>query len=204
METKIFDWKNKINDEELAQVIETINNNGLVIFPTDTVYGLACNCFSKEAINKIFEIKKRDKGKPINLLTNSVEKIHMVTDNISEKELKLIKKYMPGALTIIFNKNNMTPDILTSGLKTIGVRIPNNEIALKILEKIEYPLATTSANLSGEDAGTEIDNFKNIFNGKVDIIIDGGESDLKKASTIIRVEDDKIITLREGNIKITD
>lgn len=204
METKIFDWKNKINDEELEQVIEVIKNNGLVIFPTDTVYGLACNCFSMEAINKIFEIKKRDKGKPINVLTNSVEKISMVTDNISEKELKLIKEYMPGALTIVFNKNDKTPDILTSGLKTIGVRIPNNEIALKILENIEYPLATTSANLSGEDAGIEIDNFKNIFNGKVDIIIDGGESNLKIASTIIRVEEDNIITLREGNLKITD
>ena len=111
---------------------------------------------------------------------------------------------MPGALTIIFDKNEKVPDELTSGLKTIGVRIPNHEIALKILEKIDFPLATTSANLSGEEAGISFDDVISTFNGKVDVIIDGGVSPIQIASTIVRVEDDTINILRNGSIKLSD
>lgn len=203
MPTKIFNWKNKINTSEVDEVVKVLDNDGLIIFPTDTVYGLACNCFSEKAIDKIFEIKNRIKNKPINVLTNSVDKINMVVDKINEKEEKLIEKYMPGSLTIIFNKNKSTPNNLTANLNTIGVRIPNNEIALKILESVNYPLATTSANISGEEAGIELKDFMNEFNEKVDIIIDGGLTKLQVASTIVRVENDKINILREGTTKIS-
>lgn len=203
MTTKIFDWKQEIDKDELKEVIETLNNNGLIIFPTDTVYGLACNCFNAQAIEKIFEIKDRIKNKPINVLTDSVDKIKLVVDKISEKEKELIDKYMPGSLTIIFNKNDKTPSNLTANLNTIGVRIPDEKIALKILSSIDYPLAVTSANLSGEEAGTEINDFIDYFNGKVDIIIDGGPTKLKLASTIVRVENENIKVLREGTTKIS-
>ena len=200
----IYNWEEEIDEKELDEIINILDNDGLIIFPTDTVYGLACNCFSEKAINKIFDIKKRAKYKPINVLTDSYDKILKVVDKINPKEEKIIKKYMPGALTIILDKKKTVPDILTASLPTIGVRIPNNKIALEILKRVDYPLATTSANISGKEAGIKINDFINEFDGKVDAIIDGGETEIKKASTIVRVEENHIDVIREGTVKIEE
>lgn len=171
---KIFDWKENINKKELEEVIEVLKNDGIIIFPTDTVYGIGGNCFSEKAIRKIFKDKSRPEQKPINVLTNNIEKIKKVAKNISKKEKEIINKYMPGAVTIILDKKEEVPNILTAGLDTIGVRIPNNKIALEILRKFENPLATTSVNISGDLPGLEIQDFIEEFKDKVDIIIDGG------------------------------
>ncbi len=201
--SKIFDWKENIKEEELQEVEETLKNGGIVIFPTDTVYGIGCNCFSKKAIKRIFDVKSRPEKKPINVLTDKVEKIENVTKNIKKEEKEIINKYMPGAVTIVLDKKEDVPDILTSGLDTIGVRIPNNKIALEILKKFENPLATTSVNISGNLPGLEINDFIKEFENKVDIIIDGGKTKIGVASTIVRVdENSEINILREGNIKL--
>lgn len=201
--SKIFDWKENIKEEELQEVEETLKNGGIVIFPTDTVYGIGCNCFSKKAIKRIFDVKSRSERKPINVLTDKVEKIENVTKNIKKEEKEIINKYMPGAVTIVLDKKEDVPDILTSGLDTIGVRIPNNKIALEILKKFENPLATTSVNISGNLPGLEINDFIKDFENKVDIIIDGGKTKIGVASTIVRVdENSEINILREGNIKL--
>lgn len=205
MKTKYFDWKNNVDESELNKIKEILDNDGVIIFPTDTVYGIACNCFSEKAIKKIFDIKKRPENKPINVLSNNLDKIKLVSKNINEKEEFLIDKYMPGALTIILDKNEKVSDILTAGLDTIGVRIPKNNISLRILENVSYPLATTSANISGDSAGIKITDFLKEFDGVVDAIIDGGETDLKVASTIVRVEsDNKLKIIREGTLKIKE
>lgn len=205
MKTKYFDWKNNVDESELNKIKEILDNDGVIIFPTDTVYGIACNCFSEKAIKKVFDIKKRPENKPINVLSNSLDKIKLVSRNINEKEEFLINKYMPGALTIILDKNEKVSDILTAGLDTIGVRIPKNNISLRILENVSYPLATTSANISGDSAGIKITDFLKEFDGVVDAIIDGGETDLKVASTIVRVEsDNKLKIIREGTLKIKE
>lgn len=205
MKTKYFDWKNNVDESELNKIKEILDNDGVIIFPTDTVYGIACNCFSEKAIKKVFDIKKRPENKPINVLSNNLDKIKLVSKNISEKEKFLIDKYMPGALTIILDKNEKVSDILTAGLDTIGVRIPKNNISLRILENVSYPLATTSANISGDSAGIKISDFLKEFDGVVDAIIDGGETDLKVASTIVRVESgNKLKIIREGTLKIKE
>lgn len=205
MKTKYFDWKNNVDESELNKIKEILDNDGVIIFPTDTVYGIACNCFSEKSIKKVFDIKKRPENKPINVLSNNLDKIKLVSKNISEKEKFLIDKYMPGALTIILDKNEKVSDILTAGLDTIGVRIPKNNISLRILENVSYPLATTSANISGDSAGIKITDFLKEFDGVVDAIIDGGETDLKVASTIVRVEsDNKLKIIREGTLKIKE
>lgn len=205
MKTKYFDWKNNVDESELNKIKEILDNDGVIIFPTDTVYGIACNCFSEKAIKKVFDIKKRPENKPINVLSNNLDKIKLVSKNINEKEEFLINKYMPGALTIILDKNEKVSDILTAGLDTIGVRIPKNNISLRILENVSYPLATTSANISGDSAGIKITDFLKEFDGVVDAIIDGGETDLKVASTIVRVEsDNKLKIIREGTLKIKE
>lgn len=192
----------ELTKENLEKINNVLNNDGIIIFPTDTVYGIGCNCYSEKALKKLFSFKNRPLSKPINVLTDSFEKIELVAENINSKEQELINKYLPGDLTIILNKKENVPDLLTANLKTIGVRIPNHPIALEILKKYRYPLATTSVNLSGESPGIEVPDFIEEFKDKVDIIVDGGKSPIGVASTIVRVENEKINILREGNLKV--
>ncbi len=192
----------ELTKENLEEIKKILDQDGIIIFPTDTVYGIGCNCYSIEGLRKLYSFKNRPLSKPINVLTNSYEKIETVAKNINEKEQELINKYLPGDLTIILDKKETVPDLLTASLPTIGVRIPNDEIALKILENYPYPLATTSVNLAGESPGIEVSDFIEEFKDKVDIIVDGGKSPIGVASTIVRVENNEIKVLREGNLKI--
>lgn len=192
---------NSINDSVLNEIKDVLDNDGLIIFPTDTVYGIACNSFSDAAIKKLFLAKNRSFDKPIGVLTNSIEKIDKIANNINDLERELVDKYFPGNLTIIFDKKNNVSNLLTANKNTIGIRIPDNEIALQILRSYKYPLATTSVNLAGKKEGTEINDFIDEFKDKVDIIIDGGKTN-EIPSTIVRVENNKINILREGSLKI--
>ena len=192
---------NYIDNKVLKEIINVLDNDGLIIFPTDTVYGIACNAFSDKALHNLYMAKNRSYDKPISVLVDSISKLNLVVDNINDLEKELINKYFPGNLTIIFNKKDSISDILTANKKTVGVRIPNHEIALKILSTYPYPLAVTSANISGNTTGTEIKDFIDDFKDKVDIIIDGGKLN-NIPSTIVRVEGIEIIVLREGNLKI--
>ena len=201
---KVFYWKNKIRESELNEVKKVLKEGGIVAFPTDTVYGLACDCFNKKSIEKLYQIKERPSYKPINVLTDSVEKMYKVVDSINNKELELISKYMPGDLTLILNKNEKVPSILTAGIDTIGVRIPDNKIALAILKSFKNPLAVTSANKSGKTSGLEVADFIDVLNNQIDIIIDGGKTPIGVSSTIVKVKEDKIKILRQGNLEIEE
>lgn len=192
---------NSVNEDILKEIVDVLDNDGLIIFPTDTVYGIACNSFSEEAIKKLFIAKNRSFDKPISVLTDSIDKIENIVKNINSKERELINKYFPGNLTIIFDKKDNVSNILTANNDTIGVRIPDNEIALNILRNYKYPLATTSVNIAGKKDGTEINDFLDDFKDKVDIIIDGGKTN-EIPSTIVRVINDEIKVLRQGVLEI--
>ncbi len=192
----------ELNKDNLKEIIEVLDNDGVIIFPTDTVYGIGCNPFSIKALNKLFEFKQRDYTKPINVLTDSIDKIKLVSTNISSKEMEIMNKYFPSDLTIILNKKDNVPDILTANLNTIGVRIPNSDIALTILKEYKYPIATTSVNISGEKPSLEVKDFYDDFKDKVDIIVEGGKSKIGIPSTIIKIENNNVNVLRQGNLKV--
>ncbi len=162
----------EVNEKILNEIVDVLNKDELIIFPTDTVYGIACNSFSETAIKKLYLAKNRSFDKPICVLTDNITKINLVSNNISITEKELINKYFPGNLTIILDKNENVSDLLTAGKETIGVRIPDNKIALSILEKYPYPLATTSVNLAGKKEGTKVDDFIDEFRDKVSVIIE--------------------------------
>ena len=202
-DSKILNWEEEILDEEVQEIKEVLDNDGIIIMPSDTVYIMACSCFSESAIDKIYEIKKRAKYKPINVLTNSIEKINKVVKNINKKEQELIDKYMPGLLTIIFDKRETVPNILTGGLDTIGVRIPKDARILSVLKAVDYPLAITGANISGKHKNLKIEDVIKDFDGEVDIIIDGGPINSPQSSTIVKVENNgELKVIREGSIRI--
>ena len=196
---KIIKNLTKNNLEEIKRILQ---NKGIIIFPTDTVYGIGCDCFQEEAIQKIFNIKKRNNNNPLCVLTDSVEKINKVTKSIKPKEKDLMEKYFPGDLTIIMDKNETVPAILTANLDTIGVRIPNHKIALEILKHYPNPIATTSVNIAGNSPGIEVADFLEEFGEKVDLIIDGGKTPIGLPSTIVKVEDNSLKIIREGHLKV--
>lgn len=183
--------------EEPAQIIK---NGGIVVFPTETVYGIGANALNAEAVKKIYEIKKRPLSKPITLLVNSIDMIERVAKDITPFEYAIIKKFFPGPLTIILQKKDVVPDIVTSGGSTVGIRMPANEIALELINRAGVPLATPSANISDKPSKTNIKDVMSDFPEGVDCFIDGGKSKIGVASTIVQVIDGVPHILRQGII----
>ena len=200
--TKVFNWQEHINEEELNQCIEILKKGGLIIFPTETVYGIGANAFDEDAVKRIYEVKHRPDEKPLSIMVSSIEDISKYAIISNKIEEKIIKKYMPGPITIVLKKKPGVFDYISSGKDTIGIRIPDNEIILKILEKFELPIVAPSANISGKPSGIILSEILKDFDGKVDICIDGGKAELSEPSTIVEVVDNKPVILRQGRIKI--
>lgn len=169
----------------------------LIIFPTDTVYGIGCQIFDIDNIKKIYEIKSRDFSKPLACLCanlEQIEEIAVVDDNVR----KIIKQFMPGALTIVLKSKQHVNDKI--GYATIGVRIPNSKIALDILLE-NGPMLTTSVNESGRKPLNDYDEIYQEYNHVVDFIYDSNEVSSNISSTVISYIDHKLILIREGSIQ---
>lgn len=169
----------------------------VIIFPTDTVYGIGTKIFDKEGIERIYKIKNRSKDKPLACLCSSLEQIESIAI-INDDAKKLINKFLPGALTLILDaKDNVKREI---GYNTIGVRIPNSKIALSILEE-NGPMLTTSVNDSGEKPMNEYKEIVNKYGNLVDKIYDNDTKILEIPSTVVRIDKDNLVIIREGYIK---
>ena len=183
-----------------------LKEGNLIIYPTDTVYGVGGIIESDESIAKIYKDKERSFKSPLIVLVSDVskiEKIAYIEEKNREKIEKLIKEFWPGGLTIILNKKDNVPDIMVSGGKTVGVRMPNLDTALKIIEAAGGLLPTTSANISGETTPRSYDELSEEFKERVEILVDGGRCPIGNASTIIDMSDKPKI-LRTGAISIED
>lgn len=178
-----------------------ILKNKIIAFPTDTVFGVGALIDDLDAIDKIYELKQRDYSKPLAILAATIDDIIPYIKEVNPEVIKIMKQYWPGALTIIFKKQEFVSDKLTAGLDTIAFRIPNSKIALSILEKTG-PLATTSVNISGLDPLNKYEDITKAFNDKIDFIINENEISSNVSSTIIDVSNDSIKIVRQGQIKI--
>lgn len=201
LKTKIYKLNSpKPEKEKILFAAGIIKKGGLVVFPTDTIYGLGANAFLPETRKKIYRVKGRKFNKPLIFLIDEIKKIHPLISELPKEAEKLIKKYWPGPLSIIF-KASPLGTILTGGSKTIGLRIPDNKIALSLITACGVPLATTSANISGKKSPvTGKETIKNLKN-KVELILDSGETKYKLESTIINVSVTPFQLIREGYIK---
>ena len=194
--SKYIDLSKTYNKENLKEAAKIIKNGGTVIFPTETVYGIGANGLDGTAVKKIFEAKGRPQDNPLILHVSSLDMIETIAKDITPLEYKLIEKFFPGPLTLILNKKDIVPNEVSASLDTIGVRMPSNEIAHDLIEMAGIPIAAPSANISGKPSGTIIDDIYDELNDKVDMIINGGETNIGLESTVIRVIDDKINILR--------
>ncbi len=202
--TQIYNWKKCINENELNIVIETLKNDGLVILPTETVYGLAANAFSDNACKKVFIAKGRAQDNPLIVHVSNKKMIYNIVEKPNEIEEKLIDSFMPGPFTIILNKKKCICDTATCFENTVGIRMPSNKIINKVIEKSNTPLAAPSANLSTKPSGTRIEDIKDEFNDKVDLIVDGGKCNIGIESTVVKVIDNVPVILRPGFITEDD
>ena len=171
---KIYNWKEKINKRELAEIKKTIEEGGIIIFPTETVYGIAASALSEKGIDKLYKAKKRPREKAINIMISDKKEIEKYAIIKNKVERKIIDKFMPGEITIILEKKNNFGKTFTLPDNTIGIRIPNSPIALAILKEINIPLIVSSANISGMESGINPEEIKKYFSKSVDAIISGG------------------------------
>lgn len=197
---KYLDFRKEIDDEKLKDSAQTLKNGGIVVFPTETVYGIGANIWDEVAVKRLYEVKQRPFSKPISLLVSSIDMINEVAKDITELEYALMKAFFPGPFTIILKKKDIVPNIVTANLDTVGIRLPANEIALRLIQYAEFPIATTSSNISGKPSVTNLGDIMSEFEGKVDCFINGGPSEIGVASTIVQVIDGKVHILREGSI----
>lgn len=182
------------------QINEILANGGVITFVTDTVWGLGCLPESEKGVQKIYEIKKREAQKPLILMSNSVENLKSYVKEINQTSQKLINKHFPGALTLVLEKSEKTPDYITSGFDTVGIRVPDNAIFKELCENISgNVLATTSANLSHEPSAKTYEQAIENMQGKADLIIeDFGQCAKGLESTVALITGDKIKILRQG------
>lgn len=182
------------------ELLKLHNIKGKVIaFPTDTVYGVGCKIDDEESIDRIYLLKERDFNKPLAILVGSLEDAIALIEYLPLKAVEIIKKYWPGALTIICKKSEIVPPFLNKGYKTIGIRMPNSATALEILRKFG-PMAVTSVNKSGSVALNTYEEIESCFNDSIDYIIESNETSSNISSTVIEVMDDDIRIIRQGDI----
>ena len=171
-----YNWREKTNTEELKVICNLIKNGELVIFPTETVYGIGANALDKDAVSKIFVAKGRPADNPLIVHIADKRDIEKYVREITPVEQKLIDTFMPGPFTLILPKKDIIPDIVSGGLDTIGIRMPSNVIARGIISFSGVPVAAPSANVSGRPSGTSIEDIRKELEGRVSAIIDGGET----------------------------
>lgn len=192
-----------MDNQKIKNILE---NDGVIAFVTDTVWGLGCLPTSKKAVEKIYEIKHRDSKKPLILMSNDIKPLRRFVKPLNDKAEGLVKKYFAGALTLVVEKSELTPDYITSGLNTVGIRVPDNKVFAEICSCIEgNVLATTSANLSNEPPALTYDEAVKYIGDKVDLVVeDYGEKAQGHASTVAGIFPDSIKIFRQGDIILED
>lgn len=187
------------NSQEIISILES---GGVIAYVTDTVWGLGCLPNNEKAVNKIYEIKKREKQKPLILMSNDIYNLLDYVKPIPKIGQQLIKKYFPGALTIVTEKSDKTPDYITSGMKTVGIRVPDNKVFQNICEIVPgHVLATTSANLSHQPSAKTYEQALKNMTGLADTIIeDYGYCAKGLESTVAGVMENELRIFRQGEI----
>ena len=172
----------KTEENIIDEAIKVLADGGVVLYPTDTVYGLGANIFDMNAVRKVFDIKQRSLLKPLSILVSDIEAINLVA-KVSNGQKEVINNYLPGPYTFILNKRRIVPRAVTSGSNYVGVRVPGNELACKLASL--FPITTTSANLSDEEVLSCPNEILDQLNCDVDLVIDVGELKSNHASKIV-------------------
>ena len=189
---------------DIQKAVEILKLNDLIAIPTETVYGLAGNIYSEEAISKIFSMKNRPLFNPLIVHIHNMDQLRELTSHIPEKAQLLANKFWPGALTLVLKKNSQVPDLITAGKDSVAIRMPNHPVTLALLKSLSFPLAAPSANPFGCISPTKAIHVEEYFGDKLQMVLDGGDCKNGIESTIIGFENDEPILYRLGAISVED
>lgn len=184
---------------QVKEAVQILKKGGVIVFPTDTVYGLGADAFNSKAVERIYEIKKRPRHLPFPLLLSDVSQVTMIAESVPDIGWFLASRFWPGGLTLVLPKAALLPTYLTKG-PSVAVRVPNHPICLAIIKRLGRPVIGTSANISGRPSSLTADKVKQQLGDKVDLIIDGGKCPGGGESTIVDVTGEMPIVLRQGII----
>jgi L-threonylcarbamoyladenylate synthase len=187
---------------ELA--IQELIEDNIVAIPTETVYGLAGNALSESAVHKIFELKNRPLYNPLIVHIQSIDYLTQVAKDIPDKAYQLAKAFWPGPLTLVLNKKDTIPDVVSAQKNTVAVRVPNHPLLLALLANLDFPIAAPSANPFGSISPTSAMHVADYFGNDLEIILDGGECEKGIESTIVGFDGDDAVLYRMGSISIED
>ena len=193
---KRFKLREDNTDMDLIyEAIDILKDDGVILYPTDTLYGLGANIFSDEGVRRIYEIKQRPTKKPLSVSVSNFEGLSLI-GNITSRNEKIIKNYLPGPYTFILKKKSIVPPIVTSYTSKVGVRIPDSTISQ--LLSMNFPITTTSANISDDEVFTNPNDIIKQLKGDIDLVIDVGKIKSTGPSTIIDLTKDKPTLVRKG------
>lgn len=179
-----------------------LNQNGVIGFPTETVYGLAGNAFSEQAIKRIYAVKQRPSFNPLIVHIKSRDVLETVATDIPEKAQRLANAFWPGPLTLILKKQSHIPDLVTANQETVAVRVPNHPMALTLLRQLNYPLVAPSANPFTRISPTKATHVAHYFKNKIDMVLDGGNCSAGIESTIIGFDEEAVLVYRLGALSL--
>jgi L-threonylcarbamoyladenylate synthase len=192
----------KATEKNILKASKIVKNGGLVIYPTDTVYGLGCDPFNIKAVEKLFKVKGERKNKPPPILASEIRSVKKIA-HIDENARKLAEKFWPGPLTLVVPKKPTLPSIVTCNLESVGVRIPNHKVALQLITLCGGLIVGTSANKTGEKPPKTAQEAASQLGERVDIVLDGGQTPLSQESSIVDLTSKTPKMIREGPIKLT-
>ena len=180
----------------VARAVEALRNGGIIVYPTDTVYGLGCDITQRDALERVIRIKGRDPKKPMSFVCSDLTHISRYA-NVSDFAYKILKRYLPGPYTFVLPASRDTPKLLQSKQRTVGIRIPNHPVPLALVAQLGEPLLSTSANRSSEETVSDPDELERRFAHDVDVILECGPLPVLPSS-VVSLVDDRVEILREG------
>ncbi|UGS19951.1 L-threonylcarbamoyladenylate synthase [Flavobacterium cyclinae] len=190
--------------KDIDRAVEELNRNNIIGFPTETVYGLAGNAYETEAINKIFEVKKRPTFNPLIVHIKSISDLEKVACDIPPIAYELANAFWPGPLTLILKKQPHIPDLVTANQDTVAVRVPNHPVALELLHKLEFPLVAPSANPFKRISPTQAVHVEDYFGNQIGLVLDGGTCNSGIESTIVGFNNNKVEVYRLGALAMEE
>ncbi|MCJ7507335.1 MAG: L-threonylcarbamoyladenylate synthase [candidate division Zixibacteria bacterium] len=202
-ETKIIKVNSSYpNREAIEEAVKILNRGGIISFPTETVYGLGARIVDEKALKKLFNIKGREKENPFLIFIKDIGELEKFAEEISPSARELIDRFWPGPLTLVFKSRlkNLSSYLLKQG--KIGIRLSSFPLVQELLKQLDCPITATSANISGERPCHSAEEVSKIFQGKIDLMLEGGEAGDNKVSTVLDVSEENLKLIREGSIPL--
>jgi L-threonylcarbamoyladenylate synthase len=191
-----------ISRKSIKRARRLLRDGEIVAFPTDTVYGVGVNAFDRSAVRKLYKAKKRPSDKPVPVFITQIDDLNQVARDVPDKAWKLLKKFWPGALTVVLPRSPDLPGEVTAGQDTVAVRLPAHPVCLELVAKVGGPLAVTSANISGQPAPTSAEDVMAQLAGRIALLLDGGPTPTPHPSSIVDLSVHPPRLLREGDLSL--